>query len=83
MALSGALGRAGHPPTSIRTQADVHLERVNEAWTITRVKLTTTGIVDGLDQAAFEEHAMGAKANCPVSRALTGVEIEVEARLEG
>ncbi|HEX9798223.1 MAG TPA: OsmC family protein [Anaerolineales bacterium] len=83
MALSGALGRAGHPPTSIRTQADVHLERVNEAWTITRVKLTTTGIVDGLDQAAFEEHAMGAKANCPVSRALTGVEIQVEARLEG
>ena len=83
MALAGDLVKAGHSPTSIRTEAEVHLEKVDGASTITRIRLTTVGQVDGLDQAAFEEQARGARANCPVSRALTGVVIEVEARLEG
>src|SRR5687768_15343895 len=43
MALSGALTRAGTPPTKIETTARVHLEKVDEKMTITRIELQTTG----------------------------------------
>ena len=49
--------------------------------TIQRIELTTRGSVPGLDDAGFKEAAEGAKAGCPVSRALTGVEIELDAAL--
>lgn len=83
MALSGALGRAGHPPTSIDTDAAVHFEKEDAGWRITKVELTTRGVVPGIDKAAFLEQVDGAKKNCPVSKALTGVEITVDATLEG
>lgn len=83
MALSAALGRAGTPPNRISTEARVHLEKVGEAFSITRIELATEGEVPGIDQAGFVEAAEGAKKNCPVSRALAGVEISVEAKLAG
>ena len=83
MALSGALGRAGSPPESIRTEAKVHLEAVDGQQTITKVELTTRGTVPGIDADAFREHAEGAKAGCPVSRLFAGAEITVDAQLEG
>jgi osmotically inducible protein OsmC len=50
---------------------------------ITKVALEVVGAVEGLDEAAFREAADGAKANCPVSKALAGVpEITVAAKLE-
>ncbi len=82
MALSGALGRAGHPPTSIDTDATVHFEKEDAGWRITQVALRTRGVVPGIDEATFREHVDGAKANCPVSKALTGVEITVDSTLE-
>lgn len=81
MALSGALGRAGHDPKSIRTQAHVHIDKVDESWTITKIHLETSADVPGLDEDAFLEIAEGAKENCPVSRALRSVPIELTARL--
>ena len=81
MALSGALTRAGTPPTKIETTARVHLEKVDEKMTITRIELQTTGQVPGIDQAAFERAAQDTKVGCPVSRLLTGAEISVEAKL--
>lgn len=73
MALAAGLTRAGTPPTSIETTADVHLEKVGEGWQIVKVELKTHGQVEGIDQDTFQEAAEGAKANCPVSKALAGV----------
>ncbi len=83
MALSNALAKAGHPPLSVRTEATVTLRAVDGAPTITNIALVTVGRVPGLDEAAFTEHALEAKAGCPVSRALASVpEITLEATLE-
>ena len=82
MALSGVLGGEGHEPESIDTTAKVHFEKQGEGWAITRVDLSTRGRVPGLDQEGFEQAAQAAKENCPVSQALGGTEITLEATLE-
>lgn len=82
MALSAALADAGTPVNSVTTDATVTLRFVDGAPTITAIALTTVGDVPGIDEAAFKEAAEGAKAGCPVSRALAGVpEITLEASL--
>jgi osmotically inducible protein OsmC len=73
MALSAALGRAGHNPTSIKTNSKVHLGTSDAGPTITRIELDVEGVVPGIDQAKFQEFAEGAKKGCVVSRALAGV----------
>lgn len=83
MALSGVLGKAGHPAERIETRAKVHLDKVGEGFSITRIELETEGRVQGIDEETFREHAESAKKNCPVSRALQGVDISVTARLKG
>ncbi len=83
MALSGVLGRAGSPPNSIHTVANVYLEKVGEGFKITRIHLNTEGDVPGMDEQTFREHAEAAKKNCPVSQALAATEITLEARLKG
>ena len=83
MALSAGLERAGHPPASVETSARVHLERAESGFRISRIDLDTTAAVPGIDNAAFQEHAQAAKANCPVSQALAGVDIHLDARLAG
>jgi lipoyl-dependent peroxiredoxin len=83
MALSGALGRSGFPPKRIATTAKVHLEKVGEGFQITRVELDTEAEVPGIDESAFQEHANKAKEGCPVSKALGGVEISLNAKLVG
>jgi osmotically inducible protein OsmC len=82
MALSSALANNGTPAESVRTEATVTLRRVDEKPTITKVELVTVGTVPGVDAAKFQELAEGAKAGCPVSRALAGVpEITLDATL--
>ena len=83
MALSAGLERAGHAPNSIETSARVHLERADSGFRISRIDLSTTADVPGIDDAAFRDQAETAKKNCPVSQALTGVDIQLEARLAG
>ena len=79
MALSAGLSRAGTPPEELNTSATVTFQ---PGEGITKIALTVEGRVPGIDDAAFQEAANGAKANCPVSKALTGVpEITLEARL--
>ena len=81
MALSAGLARAGTPPEELRTSATVTFQ---PGEGITKIALTVEGTVPGLDAAGFEEAAQGAKANCPVSKALSGVpEITLDARLAG
>ena len=81
MALSAGLGRSGFQAKRIATSAKAHLEKVGEGFKITRIELSTEAEVPGVDEDAFQEHAQGAKANCPVSQALAGVEILLDARL--
>lgn len=73
MALSAGLGRAGITPTSIKTTAKVHLGTSDAGPTITQIDLDVVGVVPGLDQAGFQQHAEAAKKGCVVSRALAGV----------
>ena len=83
MQLSANIGQAGGTPQSLEVQADVSLgPDPAGGFRLTGIKLTVRGEVDGLDAAGFEEAAQGAKAGCPVSKALTGVEITVDAGLE-
>jgi osmotically inducible protein OsmC len=78
MQLSAGLARAGHPPTSLDTRADVTFQ-VGQG--ITGIKLTVNGVVPGVSADEFEAAAQDAKKNCPVSQALTGTTITLEASL--
>jgi lipoyl-dependent peroxiredoxin len=82
MALSNELGQAGNDPERLDVTAVVTLDEVDGAPTVTTSKLTVRGKVPGIDQEAFEKAAQGAGQNCPISRALGGVDISVDAKLE-
>ena len=81
MALSGGLGRGGHTPKRIATTAKVHIEKVGEGFSITRIELDTEAEVPGIDDATFQDFAKKAKEGCPVSRALAGTQITLNAKL--
>ena len=82
MALANIAAGEGHEPRSVKTTAKVHLRFIDDAPTIARIDLETEGDIEGVDEDGFRELAEKAKAGCPVSRALAGVnEIEVSARL--
>lgn len=83
MALSLGLTKAGHPPASLDTTAAVELDKTGDAFSVTRIRLTTRGRVPGLDEAKFRELAEDAKKNCIISRALSGVSMELDAALTG
>ena len=79
MALSAGLAKAGTPPDELATSATVTFQ---PGEGITKIALTVEGTVPGLEEDAFRQAAEGAKANCPVSKALAGVpEITLDARL--
>ena len=82
MALSAALTGAGHPPTSINTQASVHLNKVDAGFAITKIELETVAVVPGIDSATFQKIAGEAKAGCPISKALASVDIHLNATLK-
>jgi osmotically inducible protein OsmC len=81
MALSGALTKAGFTPTRIHTTAKVTFEKQGEGFAIAKIVLQTEAQVPKLDEAAFQKFANGAKEGCPVSKALTGTTIALEATL--
>ena len=79
MALSGALARAGTPPERLETSVTVTFQ---PGEGIIRGAIMVVGTVPGVDHDAFVEQAEGAKINCPVSKALTGVpEVTLDATL--
>jgi len=81
MALAGGLGRAGFTPDYVSTKAAVSVEKLEAGFSITRSHLTCEAKVPGMSREAFLEAAEAAKAGCPVSRALSGVQITLEATL--
>ena len=82
MQLSALIGEAGGTPRALEVTADVTL-RPDPAGglLISGIALTVRGEVDGLDEAAFLAAAESAKATCPVSKALTGTTITLDAAL--
>ena len=81
MALAAGLAAAGHPPGHIHTTATVSLERVGEAFAITKIALETEASVLGIAPAEFQAQAQKAKTGCPVSKALAGASITLTAKL--
>lgn len=81
MALTVALETGGHKPNSVKTSAEVKLEKQGDGFTITGIKLSTEASVAGLDDAKFQEIAAATKKGCPVSKALAGTTITLEAKL--
>lgn len=82
MALSAQLEKAGTPGERVQTEAACTIEKVGEGFEITSIRLTTRARVPGIDASKFQELAEGAKAGCPVSKALAAVRIELDAALE-
>lgn len=78
MALSLALAENGTPPESIDTTASVTFK---PGTGITGSHLNVNAVVPGLEPEDFERIAQGAKTGCPVSQALAGIEITLEATL--
>ena len=81
MALAAALEKDGTPPTKVDTKAACTIEKQGAGFTITTMKLTVRASVPGLDDAAFQKAVQATKTGCPVSKALTGLKLDVEARL--
>jgi len=81
MALSAGLARAGFTATSVRTEARVHLEKVEGGFGVTLIELDCSAEVPRIGEDAFEEQARAAKAGCPISKALASVEVRLAARL--
>ena len=83
MAFSHMMSGKGFVPTSVKTTANVKLEKVGDGFKITTIELQTEGVVPGIDQKTFMELAEAAKKGCPVSQALAGTEIKLQAKLIG
>jgi osmotically inducible protein OsmC len=84
MALSAELGRAGHDPESVETDATVHLDKEGDGFAIKRIELRTRARVPDIAEEEFQEIAEAAKKGCPVSQALAAVEsIELDAQRAG
>ena len=81
MALSANLEKAGHPANRVSTTANVKLEMVDGKPTITTIDLQNESSVPGIDEQAFQQQAEATKSGCPVSRALTGAKITLNAKL--
>jgi lipoyl-dependent peroxiredoxin len=81
MALSAGLSKAGFTPTRVHTTAQVHLEPVEGGFGITKIELLTEAQIPGINNDAFQQQAEAAKKGCPVSKALAGTQITLDARL--
>lgn len=81
MALSAGLEKNGFKPRRVATTARVHLEKVGEGFSITRIELDSQAEVPGIEKAKFMEFAEGAKKGCPISKALASVPIDLNIKL--
>jgi lipoyl-dependent peroxiredoxin len=83
MQLSALIAQAGGTPEALDVQADVSLgPDPAGGFKLTGIKLTVRGEVEGLSDEQFAQVAADAKAGCPISKALTGVDITLDAALE-
>jgi len=81
MALASGLERAGHTARDLNTTAAVSLLKQTQGYRLSAISLQTTGDVPDIDEATFQKLANEAKRSCPLSLALEGVQIDLEATL--
>ena len=81
MAMSAGLGEAGFTADQMDAKSDVTLEKVPDGFSITKIHLTLTAKIPGIDNAKFQEIATATKSGCPVSKALKGATITLDASL--
>lgn len=81
MQLTAFLEEDGYAPERLHTTADVHLDRANGGFEIPTIELHTEAHIPDIDEETFHEHAENAKENCPVSKALAGPDITLDATL--
>ncbi len=82
MALSGLLAEQGFTAKRIYTTANVSLVKSGDGFKIDKIELNTEADIPGIDESKFKDLAGKAKDNCPVSMAMAGVEIHLQARLK-
>jgi osmotically inducible protein OsmC len=82
MALSVALEKNGTTATRVHTDAATTIDKVGEGFKITTIRLRTRARVPEIDRETFAGLATATKAGCPVSQALAGVDIQLDAELE-
>lgn len=81
MALSADLEKAGFDPQQVKTSANANFNNASGKWTVEAMDLTVEAKIPGIDDSKFQEIANGTKSACPISRALIGVKINVNAKL--
>lgn len=81
MALSFQLSNAGYIPIELQTESQVKMENVDGGFKIISIHLNCEGQIENISDEKFQELAMHAKINCPVSKALAAVEITLTANL--
>jgi len=81
MALSSELSKAGYMVDKISTEAIVSMDKGESGFSITKIKLVTKARIHDIEMKEFVKYASGAKENCPVSQALSAVDIQLEAHL--
>ena len=82
MAFAHELDQKGYTPQKVSTEARVELEKKVDGFAITTITLDTQAEVAGVDEKTFQHIAEEAKKGCPVSKALAGVEIKLQAELK-
>jgi osmotically inducible protein OsmC len=82
MALSNMLASDGYKVNFVRAEDKVHIDKVGEGFSITRIEVQCEASIEKIDEPTFKKFAEDAKKNCPVSKALTGVEFVLTANLK-
>lgn len=82
MALSFGLEQEGFKPRSVHTVASVKIDKDGDGFSITNITLETEADIPEIAEEKFQEHAEAAKKNCPLSKALSAVNIDLKARLK-
>jgi osmotically inducible protein OsmC len=81
MALSFQLGGAGFPPKNLETEAILEMQNVDGHFKIVGIELNLKAEVEGIEETKFQEIANNAKKNCPISQALSTLDIKLNASL--
>lgn len=76
------VGGAGFIPTELKTEAQLKMENIDGHFKVISIHLVLEGIVPNISQEQFDEIANNAKKNCPVSQALSAIEITLTATLK-
>lgn len=82
MALSNMLASGGYKVNFVRAEDKVHIDKVGDGFSITKIEVNCEASIDNIDDPTFQKFADDAKKGCPVSKALTGVEFVLTASLK-